>query len=474
MVKQPNIIILLMDSVRAANLSCYGYQQVTTPQIDAIAAEGTLYEQAISVGCWTLPVHTSLFTGLYPLNHNVTISKAALPSNVPTLAQQLKAHGYQTASFSNNAYVSSITGLTQGFDRVEDLWQANNTRGIQRTKLSKLIKSLERRGKLTKPLVHLLRTLQNRRAMMKRSRNTRDDGAQRTNAKIQQWLTTERNQEQPFFIFVNYMECHEPYRPPYPYNEKFLPKRFSAKRAAQVGSNKEVMQRLADGQGQDDVEILRALYDGELHYLDQQIGNLVQFLKSKGLLDDTMLVITADHGDCLGEQNQIGHRMALCEPLVHVPLIIRHPTYFHRNERNATQVSLIDLYPTCLALAGAALPPPDPYDFHSLLDTPDPDRSCVFAENTAPRSLNSMISRSVRTDRYKYIWNSTQAHELYDLVNDPQETVNLIYDEPAIAQKLQRELDLWQSRFSSDQVETAQAEYEDIVLERLRDLGYVE
>lgn len=85
-----------------------------------------------------------------------------------------------------------------------------------------------------------------------------------------------------------------------------------------------------------------------------------------------------------------------------------------------------------------------------------------------------MISRSVRTERYKYIWNSTQAHELYDLVNDPEETVNLIYDEPAIAQKLQRELDLWQSRFSSDQVETTQAEYEDVVLERLRDLGYVE
>lgn len=474
MVKKSNIIILLMDSVRAANLSCYGYQRATTPQIDAIAAEGTLYEQAISVGCWTLPVHTSLFTGLYPLNHNVTISKAALPSHVPTLAQQLKAQGYQTASFSNNAYVSGITGLTQGFDRVEDLWQANNTRGIQRTKLSKLIKTLERRGKITKPLVQLLRFAQNRRAMMKRSKKTRDDGAQQTNTKIQQWLSTERNQEQPFFIFVNYMECHEPYRPPYPYNEKFLPKRFSAKRAAQVGSNQEIMQRLAAGQGQDEVEMLRALYDGELHYLDQQIGNLVQFLKSNNLLDDTMLVITADHGDCLGEHNQIGHRMALCEPLLHVPLIVRQPTYFHRNERVKTQVSLIDLYPTCLALAGAPVPAADPYNFHSLLDTPDPSRSCVFAENTAPRSLDSRVSRSVRTDRYKYIWNSTQTHELYDLVNDPEETVNLLYDEPAIAQKLQRELDLWQSRFSSDQVETDQAEYEDVVLERLRDLGYVE
>lgn len=474
MVKQSNIIILLMDSVRAANLSCYGYERTTTPQIDAIAAEGTLYEQAASVGCWTLPVHTSLFTGLYPLNHNVTASKAALPSNFSTLAQQLKTQGYQTASFSNNAYVSNITGLTQGFDKVDDLWQANNTRGVQRTKLSKLIKTLEGKGKLATPLVKLLRGLQNQRAMMKRQRNTRDDGAQRTNTKIQEWLQHERNSAQPFFIFVNYMECHEPYRPPYPYNEKFLPKRFSPKRATQVGSNKEIMQRLAAGKGQDDIAILRALYDGELHYLDQQIGNLVQQLQTAGLLDDTMLVITSDHGDCLGEHNQIGHRMTLHEPLVHVPLIIRHPTYFHRGERVKQQVSLIDLYPTCLALAGAPLPAADSYDFHSLLGEADANRTCVFAENTAPNSMNRLVSRMVRTSRYKYIWNSNQAHELYDLVNDPAESVNLYYDEPAIAQKLNHELEQWQNRFSNDHVETTQAHYEDVVLERLRDLGYVE
>jgi len=474
MVKKSNVIILLMDSVRAANLSCYGYERQTTPQIDAIAAQGTLYEQAVSVGCWTLPVHTSLFTGLYPLNHNVTASKAALPGNFSTLAQQLKAHGYQTASFSNNAYVSNITGLTQGFDKVDDLWQANSTRGVQRTKLSKLIKTLERKGKLTAPLVNLLRGLQNRRAMMKRQRNTRDDGAQRTNTKIQEWLLKERNTEQPFFIFVNYMECHEPYRPPHPYQEKFLPKRFSPKRATQVGSNQEIMQRLAAGKGQDDIEILRALYDGELNYLDQQIGNLVQFLQTAGLLDDTMLVITADHGDCLGEHNQIGHRMTLNEPLVHVPLIVRHPTYFHKGERVKNQVSLIDLYPTCLALAGAPTPPADPYQFQSLLNEADPNRTYVFAENTAPNSMNRLVSRMVRTTRYKYIWNSNQAHELYDLINDPEESVNLYYDEPAVAQKLNRELEQWQSRFSNDHVETTQAHYEDVVLERLRDLGYVE
>ena len=108
----PNILLLVIDSLRGSNLSCYGYSRKTTPAIDAIAGQGTLFEQAISVGCWTLPVHASLFTGLYPLSHGVTISKDALPEGFPTLAQRLRELGYQTASFSNNAYISSITRLT--------------------------------------------------------------------------------------------------------------------------------------------------------------------------------------------------------------------------------------------------------------------------------------------------------------------------------------------------------------------------
>jgi arylsulfatase A-like enzyme len=235
---------------------------------------------------------------------------------------------------------------------------------------------------------------------------------------------------------------------------------------------------LAAGQGQDDIEIVRALYDGELNYLDQQIGTVVQFLQSAGILDETMLVITSDHGDCLGEHNQVGHRMALYEQLLHVPMIIRHPTYFHAGERIKQQVSLIDLHPTCLALAGVPAQVTDHEGFQNLLQTNDPGRPNLFSENTAPKSMNSLVSRSVRTPHYKYIWNSNQAHELYDLPTDPEESVNLFYDETDSVQKVGRQLaqtlDLWQNRFGQQQVETMRAEYEDVVLERLRDLGYVE
>ena len=203
MSKRPNIILLMMDSVRMANMSCYGYAEPTTPNIDALATQGTLYEQAISVGCWTLPVHASLFTGLYPISHGVTISKDALPDNFPTLARQLKEVGYQSVSFSNNAYVSEITNLTQGFDRVEDLWRLTNPRGTKRTKMSRVLRQLKDFGRPAEPIIVLLRIIQRAWSILKRKRKRGDEGAQLTHGKIQAWLTQVRDPERPFFMFVN-------------------------------------------------------------------------------------------------------------------------------------------------------------------------------------------------------------------------------------------------------------------------------
>jgi arylsulfatase A-like enzyme len=473
--KQPNIILLMMDSVRAANLSCYGYHRATTPNIDALATQGTLFEQAISVGCWTLPVHVSLFTGLYPLNHGVTISKDALPPNFLTLARQLKELGYQTACFSNNAYISEANGLAQGFDTVEDVWRISHPRGTRRTKMWKLIKHLEQYGRLAKPAIRLARALQQARSILKGLRSRRDSGAQLTNEKIQTWLTEFRNPDASFFMFVNYMDCHEPYNPPYPYKQRFMPTRFSPWRVAGVGTNKEVALRILEKRGQDDLKIIQALYDGEISYLDDKIGELVQFIESLGILDETVLVLTSDHGDCLGEHNQIGHRMALYEQLVHVPLIIRYPERFQPAVRVMQQVSLVDLYPTLLELAGADPSQANKNGFHSLITPPAAEaRPFIIAENTAPKSLNSVIARMIRTDRYKYIWKSNQQHELYDLVKDPGELANLVAVEPETARKMDEQLKAWKRSLGDHRIGTNQTEYDEEIVERLRALGYVE
>lgn len=471
--KQPNVILLVMDSVRAANLSCYGYARPTTPHIDALAREGTLYEKAISVGCWTLPVHATLFTGLYPLNHGVTISRDALPSSYPTLAAQLKAHGYRTACFSNNPYIGRATGLGTGFDTLEELWTAVRPRGHRRTKMGRLIKYLEGYGAPAKPAIAMARSLQKARAMVKRRRNTRDSGAAGTNERIRRWLDHSSRAAGPFFMFVNYMECHEPYAPPSPYDRKFMPAQYSPWRVARLGTNKNVLAGGSETARRENLEILQALYDGELNYLDARLGELIADLRRRGLLDNTLLVVTADHGDSLGEHDQIGHRVSLFEQLVHVPLVIRWPERFAAGARVAEQVQLIDLHATLLDAAAVPLGERAGKGAQSLLGTA-PGRRVAIAENTAPKAHGSILSRMVRTDRYKLIWNSNQRHELYDLHEDPAESRNLAQSHAETVAQLEQQLDAWRQSLEADNIQVAEAEYDEAVLARLRDLGYVD
>jgi arylsulfatase A-like enzyme len=472
--KPPNIILLVMDSVRVTNLSCYGYERPTTPNIDALAGQGTLYEQAISVSCWTLPVHASLFTGLYPLNHGVTVSKDALPDGFPTLARRLKDVGYQTACFSYNAYISSATGLDQGFDTVEDVWRVTRPRGIERTKMSKLIKRLERRGPWTKPIVRLLRRAMRVRSFLKHRANQKDSGAGLTNEKIQAWLRETRRPDAPFFIFVNYMECHERYSPPHHNDRRFMPEKFSPWRVAQVSPNKDEVLFGSSKRRSEDLEIMRALYDGALHYLDEKIAELWRSIESLGMLDDTVVIVTSDHGDSLGEHNHLGHRIALYEQLVHVPLIVRYPARFASGTRVDQQVQLADLFPTMLALAGADTSDVAANGFHSLLAPPPPEvRPFTVAENTAPISFDNVLARMIRTDQYKYIWKSNHQHELYDLSRDPSETSNLVAVEPEVARSMIERLEAWERSLEDKRIETRQAEYDEATLQRLRGLGYV-
>ena len=475
MPQQPNIILLVMDSVRTANLSCYGYERATTPNIDRLATQGQLFEQAISVGCWTLPVHASLFTGLYPLNHGLTVSKDALPDHFPTLARRLKTLGYQTACFSNNPYISEATGLTQGFDTVEDIWRSLRPRGARRTWTSQFLKRVERRGPPMQAMLRGVEWLRNARSIILRMRKGRaDSGARLTNEKIKAWLTQTRKLDAPFFVFVNYMECHERYSPPLPYNRRFMPAHFSPWRVARVGPNKAAILNSSAQRRAEDLEITRALYDGALNYLDHRIGELVAFVEGLRILDDTLLVVASDHGDSLGEHGHLGHRLTLYEQLVRVPLIIRCPARFQPGMRVSPQVQLADLYPTFLEFAGADAAEIEANGFHSLLTTPDPSvRPFTVAENTAPKSLDNVLWRMMRTDQYKYIWKSNQQHELYDLAGDPAETTNLFPTRPDLARGLIEELEAWERGLAEKRIATQEAEYDETTLQRLRGLGYV-
>lgn len=470
--KRPNILLIVMDSVRSSNLSCYGYYRATTPNIDRFAREAVLFEKAISEGCWTLPVHTSLFTGLYPLNHGLTISKSALPEHHPTLAQLLRENGYRTCCLTSNAYISPNTGLTQGFDVVEEVWRITNPRGIKRTKMSQLKVQLRKLGVLGEPLIAALSFAGRLRKILKRQKVKSDKGAALTNQLAQKWLATADNQK-PFFLFINYMECHEKYNPPHPYDRKFMPDHYSPWRVLQVSPDKKQILKGSEKRKGEDLEIMTALYDGELCYLDSKIGELLDYLKSQNLLDDTVVIITSDHGDSLGEHNELGHRMVLYEQLLHVPLIIRFPHMFTPGTRVSHLVQLTDLYPTLLEIAGVKAPS-DANGFLSLCRVQElAKREFVVAENTAPKSLKSLEMKAVRTERYKLIWKSDGKNELYDLLHDPLEQKNLIHENPRAAAHLQQYLEKWQRDHQAFQLETREAVFDDELSERLRALGYI-
>lgn len=469
---RPNVVLLVLDSVRAANVSCYGYERQTTPHIDALAREGTLYEDAISVGCWTLPVHASLFTGLYPSSHGVTEAKDSLPADATTLAGRLEELGYRTACFSTNPYISDATGLTQGFGHVDDLWRRTNPH-LTRSRPAAWLKRLERRRRDARLLLRAVHLLLRPRTMLrtfKRWRSVEDRGARLANERIKAWLSESRNDSAPFFVFVNYMDSHEP-RSPGAHNRRFMPPRVTPWRLAGLSTSRaEVLARPPERRAQD-LALITSLYDGALAYLDARVGELMAYLSAEGLAEDTVVIVTSDHGDLLGEHEHIGHRLYLYENLVRVPLVVRHPSRFAAHARIGHQVQIGDLFPTILELAGDTAPSAG---FKSLLGIAGGGRHDVtVAENTAPESHGRVEMQMIRGERYKYISKSDGEDELYDLREDPGELENLASSRPDIAGELRERLGAWQRTVAGDSLEAGEADYDEETLRRLRGLGYV-
>ncbi len=418
---RPNVFLIVIDTLRADHLSVYGYDKKTSPHIDALAAQGTLYEEAISAAPWTLPSHASLFTGLYVRDHHTSCEHLTLEPSFDTLAERLARAGYHTGGFSNNVWTNPDSGLEQGFQTFEELWrdQKSRTEGISEDD------------------------------------PTTDMGAAKTDEDVLSWIDG-LHDEKPFFVFINFFEPHLPYRPTKPFDDAFLP----------AGTPPSMVQRLRSfytpreyGYSLNvpwmkvsprELEVLRGLYDGEIAYVDSKIGELVDGLRARGLADDTVLVITSDHGEHLGENHMIGHKLSVYEPLLHVPLVLWGPGRVPAGRRIAGQVQSLDLFGTILDLAevdrGGA----------PKLPLRAPKQGYTFSELAYPQIFLDVIHRkisgwnasrfaraltAVRGPRYKLIAGSDGSRELYDLQADPHETKNLAGSKPEVLGKLQAVLE---------------------------------
>lgn len=461
---RPNVLLIVLDTVRADHLSCYGYARKTTPGIDALAAESRLYSRAVCPGGWTIPSHASLFTGLPVSVHGCTWANRTLDERFDTLAELLSRAGYQTAGLSSNAILTPIRHFSQGFD----YYWLPATRGEAAAEEAALAYRLSRRffrGRVT-------------------SRASRMQG------RLAAWFRDDYVPDKPFFVFLNYIEAHKPYIPP---GSHLTWASQKTRRKWAARDQPEILTRyLRDHSllSASDMEELMALYDEEVAYVDGKVGEVLDWLRQVGLLDNTLVVITADHGEQFGEHGLVEHQYSVYEAVVHVPLIVRLPSAFEPG-RDERLVQMDDIFPTVLAVAGVDWQPTAANNCRSLLDASGDDRRFVVSEYLAPApeglkgSAGDMPAlaarlpqqiRAVRVGDAKLIRWSGGDRELYHVDRDPLEAHDLAAAQAEEAAALGHVLDEWLASLGglvapvSAQPDLSGTDEE---LQTLKELGYL-
>ncbi len=491
---RPNIVLIVMDTARADHFSLYGYGRPTTPFLEALAREGTLYENAITPSPWTLPSHASLFTGTYPSCHRVTRSRLHADPSLVTLMAFLRRLGYTTYGVSSNFWLSRASRLDREFDRFHQSWQllqAQTDRSWRRQQAlsenpheeNPPVRSWRER---LSPWVNGLYFQLTRRL---RSLSLYDDGAWRVNRTVRSWISEWQKARRPFFAFIHYMEPHLRYQPPGRFHSLYLPPGVGRLRVRRLNQNPWRYLAGRAAMTEEDFALLTALYDGEISYTDLRVGQVVELLREGGLLDSTLLAITSDHGENLGDHGLMDHQYCLYDSLLRVPLLVRYPPRFAPGARMGAQVQLVDFFPAVLRILevrdkeiwaqmqGQSLLPEDLQEgrpaFAEYLEPSPPVRALERRYPGFNGSPYNRALRAVRTRRYKYIWASDGREELYDIVKDPAEKANLIAELPEVARELRRELE---GRLGAEVVPVESSENIRLSAEvrrRLEALGYL-
>jgi arylsulfatase A-like enzyme len=404
----PNVLLIVMDTVCARNLSLYGYERPTTPQLQRIAKAGVVFESAISTAPWTLPSHASMFTGRYP--HELSTSwRTPLDSEYPTLAEVLSSHGYVSGGFAANvAYCTYESGLARGFAHYEGLpvsweevlWSSTFVRSITSSNLY-----LRVTGKY--------QTL---------GRKT----AAEVSHQFLHWLSG--NPGRPYFAFLNYFDAHFPYLAPEPFDG-----RFGSPNASRKPIRLTSQRRVARWEVQGAIDA----YDASISYIDYELGLLFDELRRRGVLDNTLVIITSDHGEEFGEHGFLHHGSSVYLPSVHVPLIVIFPSHVPANKTVREFVTLRDIPSTILDLLnlkdkasfpGASLARYWEHQANGNIMNADPLVSEVAFSPDAPVWSHAAKGevRSLIVGKYRYIHNSDGSEETYNIEDDPGEQNDLV------------------------------------------------
>ena len=410
---QPNVLLVTLDTVRADHLPIHGYEGVKTPNMDRLAADGVVFNNAIAPTPLTLPSHTSILTGTYPLFHGVRNNGDfhAAPE-LTTAAEMFKSAGYSTAAFVGAYVLDSRFGLDQGFDLYDD----DMVDGRQVP--SNFMFKDRRAGNVVR--------------------------------RVREWLDqweADAAANKPFFLWVHLYDPHAEYEPPEPYRTRF-----------------------ADN-----------LYDGEIAYTDSELGVLFDTLKARGIYDDTLVALTADHGESLGEHGERTHSVFIYNATTWVPLVVKLPGSEHAGERVDATVSIIDILPTVIDavdLEGRIGEGPG-RDIQGISLVPlmegaaaDPGR-LVYSESYLPFYYHNWAPPvSVRNGELRYI--DLPEAELYDMREDPAELTNLHEQRRSEAAEIREGLEALRKRHSRGEMAESRREMDPETRAKLMALGYIQ
>ncbi len=412
----PNIILIVVDSLRADHVSGYGYPRQTTPNLDAfMVSQGAIFAEATTTSPWTCPSNAALMTGRMPSTVGATWGKIgdSLPAREETLAEHLSAAGYVTAGVASCYCTKGRLGFDQGFDHYDDV--LSDRPGSNKARASEV------------------------------------------NARAIDWLESRRYQRmasQPLFLFLYYFDPHLWYTPLPPYDTLYDPTYDGPLTGEVYKDGRDVVEGRIVPTARD-VEHLLALYDGEITYWDAQIGQMLAYLQDNHFLDNAIVIVTADHGEMFGEHNAWTHGNTLYGEVVRIPLMVRY-TGVIPPAMDETPVHNIDIMPTLLDWAGVPVPAAvQGTSLRSLLEsqTPLPGHD-VFSELdgiTDPSSQFYWLAprvdlRSIQRQNWKLIHHvgDINADELYELhSSSPYETENLLSVEPDLANQLRIDLQRW-------------------------------
>jgi arylsulfatase A-like enzyme/Tfp pilus assembly protein PilF len=401
---RPNVVLITIDTLRADHLPAYGYQKVKTPAIDSLVKDGVLFKRAVAHAPITLPSHTSIMTGLYPMTHGVRNNgDYYLPDSIPTLAEVLQRSGYRTAAFVSAFLLDARFGLNRGFDVYDDSTTSQSSQARPELSLTR-----RRRG-------------------------------DETAAKALAWLDSRGSDQTPFFLWVHFFDPHQDYDLPEPYLTQYKDHP----------------------------------YDGEIAFTDAQVRALLDRLKGLGLYRDTLVVLTGDHGEGLGEHGESAHSIFIYDSTQRIPLILKLPQERRAGITVAPLARHVDIVPTVLDVLNIPATAFHDLPGRSLMGSAPDSAVRSYAEAYLPKDYYGWSSlESVDDGAYKYI--QAPKPELYDLGRDPHEKENLQTQQSDRAMRMQAQLEALQKKYSAPEAAGRAAHAPDAaLLSALRDSGYM-